>query len=135
VRLQNIIELCTEHEFLDHLYDSQLNRLFQQELDENSIDILMKIFRTSMGKLKSLPKAKLFPCLLELCDEQIAELSTRVTMLANLNTAYRVDAQGKGGNSGSDGSGSGAANSGSWKGKGGPGAHTARQNHAKNHFS
>jgi hypothetical protein len=35
--LQNIIELCTEHEVLDHLYDSQLNRLFQQKLDEDSI--------------------------------------------------------------------------------------------------
>jgi hypothetical protein len=52
-RLQNIIELCTEHEVLDHLYDSQLNRLFQQKLDEDSIDILMEIFRKAMGKLKS----------------------------------------------------------------------------------
>ncbi len=77
-RLQNIIELCTEHEVLDHLCDSQLNRLFQQKLDEDSIDI-MEIFRKAMGKLKSLPKAKLYPCLLELCDEQIAKLSTRVT--------------------------------------------------------
>jgi hypothetical protein len=86
-RLQNIIELCTEHEVLDHLYNSQLNRLFQQKLDEDSIDILMEIFRKAMGKLKSLPKAKLYPCLLELCDEQIAKLSTRVTMLANPDTA------------------------------------------------
>ena len=46
-RLQNIIELCTEHEVLDHLYDSQLNRLFQQRLDEDSIDILMEIFMMS----------------------------------------------------------------------------------------
>jgi hypothetical protein len=128
-RLQNIIELCTEHEVLDHLYDSQLNRLFQQKLDEDSIDILMEIFRKAMGKLKSLPKAKLYPCLLELCDEQIAKLSTRVTMLANPDTAYRADAQGKGGNGGggSGGSGSGAENGGGWKGKGRPGAHTANQ--------
>jgi len=144
--LQNIIELCTEHEVLDHLYDSQLNHLFQQKLDEDSIDILMKIFRAAMGKLKSLPKAKLYPCLLELCDEQIAKLSTRVTMLANPDTACRVDAQGKG----ETGGGSGAANGGGWKGKGRLGAHTAnqdgsgggggcqerrRRNHAKNHFS
>jgi hypothetical protein len=82
-----------------------------------------------MGRLKSLPKAKLYPCLLELCDEQIAELSTRVTMLANLYTACRVDAQGKGGTGGgsSGGSGSGAANGGGWKGKGWPGAHTENQ--------
>ncbi len=104
-RLQNIIELCTEHEVLDHLYDSQLNRLFQQKLDEDSIDILMEIFRKAMGKLKSLPKAKLNPCLLELCDEQIAKLSTRVTMLANPDTAYRADAQSKGGNGGGGSSG------------------------------
>jgi hypothetical protein len=58
-RLLNIIELCTEHEVLDHLYDSQLNRLFQQKLDKDSIDILMEIFRKAMGKLKSLPKAML----------------------------------------------------------------------------
>jgi hypothetical protein len=128
-RLQNIIELCTEHEVLDHLYDSQLNRLFQQKLDEDSIDILMEIFRKTMGKLKSLPKAKLYPCLLELCDEQIAKLSTRVTMLANPDTTYCADAQGKGGN-GSGGGGSsssGAANGGGWKNKGRQGAHTANQ--------
>jgi hypothetical protein len=124
-RLQNIIELCTEHEVLDHLYDSQLNHLFQQKLDEDSIDILMKIFRKSMGKLKSLPKAKLYPCLLELCDEQIAELSMRVTMLAIPDTACRVDAQEKGRTGCS--SGSGAANGSGWKGKGRPGAHTANQ--------
>jgi hypothetical protein len=90
----------------------------------------MEIFRKAMGKLKSLPKAKLYPCLLELCDKQIAKLSTRVTMLANPDTAYRADAQGKGGNgggSGSGGSGSGAANGGGWKNKGWQGAHTANQ--------
>jgi hypothetical protein len=122
-RLQNIIELCTEHEVLDHLYDSQLNRLFQQKLDEDSIDKLMKIFRSCMGKSKSLPKAKLYPCLLALCDEQITHLSTRVTMLANPDTACHIDAQGKGGNSG----GSGTAKGGSWKGKGCQGAHTTNQ--------
>jgi hypothetical protein len=127
-RLQNIIELCTEHEVLDHLYDSQLNRLFQQKLDEDSIDILMEIFRKAMGKLKSLPKAELYPCRLELCDEQIAKLSTRVTMLANPDTAYQADAQGKGGSGGgSGGSGSGAANSGGWKNKSRQGVHTANQ--------
>jgi hypothetical protein len=65
-----------------------------------------------------------------LCDEQIAELSTRVTILANPDTTCRVDAQGKGGtgcSGGSGGSGSGAANGSSWKGKGRPGAHTANQ--------
>ncbi len=44
-------------------------------------------------------------------------------MLANPDTACRVDAQSKGGT----GSGSGVANSGDWKGKGQPGAHTANQ--------
>jgi hypothetical protein len=69
----------------------------------------MKIFQAQMGKAKSLPKAKLYPCLLALCDEQIADLSTRVTMLANPDTAYRVDAQGKGGSGGgSGGSGGGS---------------------------
>jgi hypothetical protein len=67
-RLQNIIELCTEHEVLDHLYDSQLNWLFQQKLDEDSIDKFIKIFETQMGKSKFLPKAKLYPCLLALGD-------------------------------------------------------------------
>ncbi len=83
-----------------------------------------------MGKLKSLPKAKLYPYLLELCDEQIAELSMRVTMLANPDTACSVDAQGKGWtgcSGGSVGSGSGAANGSGWKGKGRPGAHTTNQ--------
>jgi hypothetical protein len=105
------MELCTEHEVLDHLYDSQLNRLFQQKLDEDSMESLMEIFRKAMNKSKSLPKAKLYPCLLELCDEQIAKLSTRVTMMANPDTAYRADAQGKGGNGGGGGGsgGSGAA--------------------------
>ncbi len=88
----------------------------------------MEIFRKAMGKLKSLPKAKLYPCLLELCDEQIPKLSTRVTMLANPDTAYRADAQGKGGSGGgSGGSGSGAANGGGWKNKGRQGAHSANQ--------
>jgi hypothetical protein len=71
----------------------------------------MKIFQSSMGKSKSLPKAKLYPCLLALCDEQITDLSMRVTMLANPDTACRVDVQGKGGNGSggsSGGSGSGA---------------------------
>jgi uncharacterized membrane protein YgcG len=138
-RLQNIIELCTEHEVLDHLYDSQLNRLFQQRLDEDSIDILMEIFRKAMGKLKSLPKAKLYPCLLELCDEQIAKLSTRVTMLANPDTAYRADAQGKGGNGGggSGGGGSGAANGGGgggygWRSKGHQGTHATSYQDGRN---
>ncbi len=88
----------------------------------------MKIFQTQMGKSKSLPKAKLYPWLLALCDEQIADLSTQVTMLANLDTACRLDAQGKGRNDGgSGGSGSGAANGGGWKSKGRPGAHTTNQ--------
>ena len=47
----------------------------------------MEIFRKAMNKSKSLPKAKLYPCLLELCDEQIAKLSTRVTMMANPDTS------------------------------------------------
>ena len=90
----------------------------------------MKIFQSSMGKSKSLPKAKLYPCLLALCDEQITDLSMRVTMLANPDTACRVDVQGKGGNGSggsSGGSGSGAVNGGGWKGKGRPEAHTTNQ--------
>jgi hypothetical protein len=33
-RLQNIIVLCTEHNVLDHLHNSQVHRIFQQKLDK-----------------------------------------------------------------------------------------------------
>jgi hypothetical protein len=56
-RLQNIMELCTEHEVLDHLYDSQLNRLFQQKLDEDSMESLMEIFRKAMNKIPAKSEA------------------------------------------------------------------------------
>ena len=77
-----------------------------------------------MGKLKSLFKAKLYPCLLALCDEQIADLSTRVTMLANPDTACRVDTQGKGGNGGGGGN--------SWRGKGHKGTHATSYQDGRN---
>jgi hypothetical protein len=51
-------------------------------------------------------------------------------MLANPDTAYRADTQGKGGSGGGGGNGgssSGAANGGGWKNKGRQGAHTANQ--------
>jgi hypothetical protein len=75
-RLQNIIVLCTEHEVLEHLYNSQVHRIFQQKLDEDTLERLMDLFERQMGKAKHLLKAKLYPCLLALCDEQIGKMST-----------------------------------------------------------
>ncbi len=70
-RLQHIIELCTEHDVLDHLYNSQVYRIFQQKLDEDTLERLMDLFEHQMGGANHLPKVKLYPCLLALCDERL----------------------------------------------------------------
>jgi hypothetical protein len=62
MRLQNIIELCTERDVLDHLYNSQVYRIFQQKLDEDTLERLMDLFERQV---------KLYPCLLALCDERL----------------------------------------------------------------
>ena len=109
--MQNIVDLCTEHNVLDYLYDSQVHRIFQQKLDEDAEDRLMDLFESHMGESNHMPKKEVYPCLMKLCDEVITKMNTRVNMKANPNTAGRGDSQPKGGSGGGSGSGS----SGGWK--------------------
>jgi hypothetical protein len=66
---------------------------------------LMDLFERQMGGARHLPKVKLYPCLLALCDEQIVKMNTRVSMMASSDIA----------GGGSSGNG--------WRSKGHQGAH------------
>jgi hypothetical protein len=88
-RLQNIVDLCTEHDVMDHLYDSEVHKIFQQKLDEDAEERLMDLFESFMNKAKYTPKKYVYPCLLKLCDVMITKMTTRVNMKANPDTAGR----------------------------------------------
>jgi hypothetical protein len=136
-RLQNIIELCTEHEVLEHLYNSQVHRIFQQKLDEDTLERLMDLFERQMGKAKHLPKAKLYPCLLALCDEQIGKMSTRVSMMVDSDIAGGSSAQARGVGGGGGGVGGvggvgGGGSGNSWRSKGNQGTHATSHKDGRN---
>jgi len=122
-RLQNIVDLCEEHDAMDHLLDSNVHKTFQAKLDDDAEEKLMDIFETFMGRTKHTPKKYIYPCLLQLCDQIIQKMTMRVNMKANPDTAGRPDGQPKA-NSGNGGAGSSGNGGGSgWKGRNRSGAH------------